>query len=135
MINQAILLIKRNIINNKTDDLTKAYHLLNSYLIYDKTNPEVYYYRFLYENRFDILRESNIIQNPYKAFLNYKKASDLGNIKAKTKIGVARYNGINGIIPKDEETGISLIKEASNNNDQEATDYLNSLKEMGKMNY
>ena len=29
MINQAILLIKINIINNKTDDLTKAYHLLN----------------------------------------------------------------------------------------------------------
>ena len=69
------------------------------------------------------------------AFLNYKKASDLGNIKAKTKIGVAIYNGINGIIPKDEETRISFIEEASNNNDQEATDYLNSLKEMGKMNY
>ena len=136
MINQAILLIKINIINNKTDDLTKAYHLLNSYLIYDKTNPEVYYYLgFLYENGFDLLRDGNIIQNPYMAFLNYKNASDLGNIKAKTKIGVARYNGINGIIPKDEETGISLIKEASNNNDQEATDYLNSLKEMGKMNY
>jgi TPR repeat protein len=136
MINQAVLLIKINIINNKTDDLTKAYHLLNSYLIYDKTNPEVYYYLgFLYENGFDLLRDGNIIQNPYMAFLNYKNASDLGNIKAKTKIGVARYNGINGIIPKDEETGISLIKEASNNNDQEATDYLNSLKEMGKMNY
>ena len=136
MINQAILLIKINIINNKTDDLTKAYHLLNSYLIYDKMNPEVYYYLgFLYENGFDLLRDGNIIQNPYMAFLNYKNASDLGNIKAKTKIGVARYNGINGIIPKDEETGISLIKEASNNNDQEATDYLNSLKEMGKMNY
>ena len=43
MINQAILLIKINIINNKTDDLTKAYHLLNSYLIYDKMNPEVHY--------------------------------------------------------------------------------------------
>ena len=99
-------------------------------------NPEVYYYLgFLYENGFDLLRDGNIIQNPYMAFLNYKKASDLGNIKAKTKIGVAIYNGINGIIPKDEETGISFIKEASNNNDQEATDYLNSLKEMGKMNY
>ena len=63
--------------------MTKAYNLLISYLIYDKINPEVYYYRFLYENRFDILRESNIIQNPYKAFLNYKKASDLGYLKVK----------------------------------------------------
>ena len=64
--------------------MTKAYHLLNSYLIYDKINPEVYYYLgFLYENRFDILRDDHIIQNPYKAFLNYKKASDLGYLKVK----------------------------------------------------
>ena len=74
MLNKAILLIKLNIGNNKEKEFREAYHLLNLYLNYDNKNPEVYYYLgFLYENGFDLLRDGNIIQNPYMAFLNYKK--------------------------------------------------------------
>ena len=134
MLNKAILLIKLNIGNNKEKEFREAYHLLNLYLNYDNKNPEVYYYLgFLYENGFDLLNDGSKIQNPYFAFLYYKRSAELGFSKAKTKVGVAIYNGIEGIFSHDEYTGISLLKQAANENDKEAIDYLNKLRNLGKI--
>ena len=133
-VNQAILLIKLNISNGKDNDYRKAYHLLQLYLNYDNKNAEVYYYiGFLYEIGFDVFDDGNKIQNPYMAFLHYKRAAELNLTKAKTKVGVAIYNGIEGVFAHDDKAGIDLLKEAAREGDQEAQDYLNTLKNLGTL--
>ena len=133
-VNQAILLIKLNISNGKDNDYRKAYHLLQLYLNYDNKNPEVYYYiGFLYEIGFDVFDDGNKIQNPYMAFLHYKRAAELNLTKAKTKVGVAIYNGIEGVFAHDDKAGIDLLKEAAGEGDQEAQDYLNTLRSLGSL--
>ena len=133
-VNQAILLIKLNISNGKDNDYRKAYHLLQLYLNYDNKNAEVYYYiGFLYEIGFDVFDDGNKIQNPYMAFLHYKRAAELNLTKAKTKVGVAIYNGIEGVFAHDDKAGIDLLKEAAGEGDQEAQDYLNTLKNLGTL--
>ncbi len=133
-VNQAILLIKLNISNGKDNDYRKAYHLLQLYLNYDNKNAEVYYYiGFLYEIGFDVFDDGNKIQNPYMAFLHYKRAAELNLTKAKTKVGVAIYNGIEGVFAHDDKAGIDLLKEAAGEGDQEAQDYLNTLRSLGSL--
>ena len=133
-VNQAILLIKLNISNGKDQDYRRAYHLLQLYLNYDNMNPEVFYYiGFLYEIGFDVFDDGNKIQNPYMAFLHYKRAAELNLTKAKTKVGVAIYNGIEGVFAHDDKAGIDLLKEAAGEGDQEAQDYLNTLRSLGSL--
>ena len=133
-VNQAILLIKLNISNGKDQDYRRAYHLLQLYLNYDNMNPEVFYYiGFLYEIGFDVFDDGNKIQNPYMAFLHYKRAAELNLTKAKTKVGVAIYNGIEGVFAHDDKAGIDLLKEAAREGDQEAKDYLNTLRNLGSL--
>ena len=133
-VNQAILLIKLNISNGKDNDYRKAYHLLQLYLNYDNKNAEVFYYiGFLYEIGFDVFDDGNKIQNPYMAFLHYKRAAELNLTKAKTKVGVAIYNGIEGVFAHDDKAGIDLLKEAAGEGDQEAQDYLNTLRSLGSL--
>ena len=133
-VNQAILLIKLNISNGKDQDYRRAYHLLQLYLNYDNMNPEVFYYiGFLYEIGFDVFDDGNKIQNPYMAFLHYKRAAELNLTKAKTKVGVAIYNGIEGVFAHDDKAGIDLLKEAAREGDQEAQDYLNTLRSLGSL--
>ena len=133
-VNQAILLIKLNISNGKDNDYRKAYHLLQLYLNYDNKNAEVYYYiGFLYEIGFDVFDDGNKIQNPYMAFLHYKRAAELNLTKAKTKVGVAIYNGIEGVFAHDDKAGIDLLKEAAGEGDQEAQDDLNTLRSLGSL--
>ena len=79
--------------------------------------------------------DGNTIQNSMMAFFYYKKAAELGHIKAKMKVGVAIYNGIENVFIHDETRGIQLIKEASNEGDKEATEYLKMLMDNGKMIY
>ena len=133
-VNQAILLIKLNISNGKDQDYRRAYHLLQLYLNYDNMNPEVFYYiGFLYEIGFDVFDDGNKIQNPYMAFLHYKRAAELNLTKAKTKVGVAIYNGIEGVFAHDDKAGVDLLKEAAGEGDQEAKDYLNTLRNLGSL--
>ena len=98
-----------------------------------KLNKEAYYYLgFLFEMGYEIFDDGNITPNPILAFYNYKKAAELGHTKAKMKVGVAIYNGIENCFRHDEEKGIALLKEAAEEGDKEAVDYLEMLKQNGK---
>ena len=136
MCNEAILMIKMDISQGTNTNFGECFKLLQLSTRLDKENKEAYYYLgFLFEIGYDVFGDGNTIQNSMMAFFYYKKAAELGHIKAKMKVGVAIYNGIENVFIHDETRGIQLIKEASNEGDKEATEYLKMLMDNGKMIY
>ena len=134
--NQAILLIKMDISQGTHVNFSESFKLLQLSTHLDKHNKDAYYYLgFLFEIGYDVFGDGNTIQNAMMAFFYYKKAAELGHIKAKMKVGVAIYNGIENVFVHDEIKGIELIKEASNEGDKEASEYLKMLMDNGKMIY
>lgn len=130
--NQAILLVKLNTEQRKKD-YKKAFKLLqlSIYLEEDEHastsgNKDAFYYLgYLYENGFGVNTD------PFLAFKNYKRAMKLGHVNAKTKVGLVMFNGLEGVIKKDEEGGIKLLNEAANMDDPEALNYLGLIYEKG----
>lgn len=134
--NQAILLIKMDISQGTHVNFSESFKLLQLSTHLDRHNKDAYYYLgFLFEIGYDVFGDGNTIQNAMMAFFYYKKAAELGHIKAKMKVGVAIYNGIENVFVHDEIKGIELIKEASNEGDKEASEYLKMLMDNGKMIY
>lgn len=134
--NIAILMIKMDLNQGTACNYDECFRLLQLATHLDKTNKDAYYYLgFLFEIGYDLFGDGNVIQNPIFAFSNYKHAAELGHTKAKMKVGVAIYNGIEGCFTHDEIQGLNLLKEAANEGDKEANDYLQMLISNGKMAY
>ena len=127
--NYAILKIKIGIFSNNYSCFNECFKVLQNSLLLKKNNPNAYYYiGILYELGIDMFDDGNIIKNPYLAFLNYKKAAELGYNKALTKVGIALFNGIQGVFEHNAEAGIATLKKASDLGDIEAKQFLDYIK-------
>jgi TPR repeat protein len=123
--NQAILSIKLNKIGNKKD-YKEAIRLLSLSLHLEKNNKDAFYYLgYLFENGL------GANESTYLAYLNYKKAAKLGHHKAKTKVGVVLFNGLDDLVLKDEQFALKLLTEAAESKDPEALNYLGLIYEKG----
>ena len=128
IINYAILKVKIGIISNNHKCFGECFKILQSSLLMKKKNETAYYYiGLLYELGIDMFEDGNIIKNPYLAFLNYKKSTEMGNVKAMTKVGIALFNGIEGIFRHNKEASISLLQKASDLGDNEAQEFLDFI--------
>jgi TPR repeat protein len=131
--NYAILKIKIGIKNNNYRCFSECYKILQSAILMNKNNPEIYYFiGLMYEIGIDLFEDGNIIKNPYLAFLNYKKAAELGYSKAYTKIGVSLFNGIENVFGSNEKASISMLEKAVEKGDKEASSFLNFIKNNSK---
>ena len=126
--NYAILKIKNGILSNNHKCFAECFKILQSSILMKKKNEEAYFYiGLLYELGIDMFEDGNIIKNPYLAFLNYKKSAEWGNVKAMTKVGIALFNGIEGIFNHNKEASISLLEKASKLGDVEAKVFLDYI--------
>ncbi len=82
----------------------------------------------MYEIGIDLFEDGNIIKNPYLAFLNFKKAAELGYSKAYTKIGISLFNGIENVFGSNEKASISMLEKAVEKGDKEAVQILDFIK-------
>ena len=131
--NYAILKIKIAIKNNNYSCFSECLSILQSAILINKKNPEIYYFiGLIYELGIDLFEDGNIIKNPYLAFLNYKKAAELDYYKAYTKIGICLFNGIEGIFVHNEKASISMLEKAIEKGDDEAKKFLEYIKNLIK---
>lgn len=127
--NYGILKIKIAIKNFNYNCFSECFKILQSSILINKNNPEVYYYiGLLYEIGFDLFEDGNVIKNPYLAFVNYKKAAELGYGKAYTKIGISLFNGIEGVFGHNEKACISMLEKGVEKGDLEAKNFLEIIK-------
>ena len=133
MANYAILKIKIAIKNNNYSCFSECFKILQSAILINKNNPEIYYYiGLIYEIGIDLFEDGNVIKNPYLAFLNYKKSAELDYPKAYTKIGISLFNGIEGVFLHNEKASISMLEKAVEKGDDEAKKFLDYVKSLIK---
>ena len=131
--NYAILKIKIGIKTNNYSCFSECLKILQSAILMNKNNPEIYYFiGLMYELGINLFEDGNIIKNPFLAFLNYKKAAELGYGKAYTKIGISLFNGIENVFGSNEKASISMLEKAVENGDKEASKFLDFIKNGGK---
>jgi TPR repeat protein len=125
MANYAILKIKNAINSGNYECFGECLKILFYASLLREKNSDIYYYiGIIYELGIDLFKDNNIIKNPYLAFVHYKKAGQLGNAKAITKIGICLFNGIEGVIQKNPKASEKLLEKAIELGDKEAEKYL-----------
>ena len=125
MANYAILKVKNAIHSGNYECFSECLKILFYASLIRKNNAEIYYYiGIIYELGFDLFNDNNIIKNCYLAFVHYKKAGQLGNVKALTKVGICLFNGIEGAIPVNKKASEKIFKKAIKLGDKEAEQYL-----------
>ena len=125
MANYAILKIKNAINSGNYECFSECLKILFYASLLREKNSEIYYYiGIIYELGIDLFNDNNIIKNSYLAFVHYKRAGQLGNAKAFTKLGICFYNGIEGVIPKNHKASENLLEKAIQLGDKEAEKYL-----------
>ena len=129
MANYAILKIKNAIATGNYECFSECLKILFYASLLRKSNPEIYYYiGLMYELGIDLFNDNNIIKNSYMAFINYKKAGQLGYAKALTKMGICLFNGIKGVIPVNKQGSEQLLLKAIELGDKEAEKFLKIIK-------
>ena len=127
--NYGILKIKIGIKNNNHKCFSECFKILQNAILMNKNNPEIYFFiGIMYEIGIDLFEDGNIIKNPYLAFLNFKKAAELGYSKAYTKIGISLFNGIENVFGSNEKASISMLEKAVEKGDKEAAQMLDFIK-------
>lgn len=127
--NYGILKIKIGIKNNNHKCFSECFKILQNAILMNKNNPEIYFFiGIMYEIGIDLFEDGNIIKNPYLAFLNFKKAAELGYSKAYTKIGISLFNGIENVFESNEKASISMLEKAVEKGDKEAVQMLDLIK-------
>ena len=125
MANYAILKIKIAINTGNYECFSECLILLFYASLLRKNNADIFYYiGILYELGIDLFNDNNVIKNSYLAFLHYKKAGQLGNAKALTKMGICLYNGIENVVPANQNASEKLLEKAIELGDKEAEKYL-----------
>ena len=133
MANYAILKIKNSINSGNYDCFSECLKILLYASLLRKNNSVIYYYiGIIYELGIDLFNDHNIIKNSYLAFVHYKKAAQLGNAKALTKLGICLFNGIEGVILANPKASQKLLAKAIELGDKEAEKYLNYIQEQNK---
>ena len=127
--NEGILTIKLTASSKSSPNLIKSFKLLNQSLILNNNNKQAsYYLGLLYETGLDFLNLGTKLRQPYIAFLHYKRSAELGCLKAKTKVGLAVFNGIENVFHHDEEEGLRILREAAEEGEAEAIECLDTLR-------
>ena len=132
MANYAILKIKNAISSGNYQCFSECLKILLYASLLRKNNSDIYYYiGIIYELGIDLFNDNNIIKNSYLAFVHYKKAGQLGNAKAFTKMGICLFNGIENAIPKNHKASEKLLEKAIELGDKEAEKYLKFIQSQG----
>ena len=125
MANYAILKIKNAINSGNYKCFSECLKILFYASLLREDNSDIYYYiGIIYELGIDLFNDNNIIKNSYLAFVHYKRAGQLGNAKAFTKMGICLFNGIEGAIPKNRKASEKILEKAIELGDKEAEKYL-----------
>ena len=130
MANYAILKIKNAINSGNYQCFSECLKILFYASLLREKNSDIYYYiGIIYELGIDLFNDNNIIKNSYLAFVHYKRAGQLGNAKAFTKMGICHFNGIEGVIPKNRKASEKLLEKAIELGDKEAEKYLKFIQD------
>ena len=130
MANYAILKIKNALISGNYDCFSECLKILFYASLLRPKNAEIYYYiGIMYELGIDLFNDNNIIKNNYLAFIHYKNAGLLGNVKALTKVGICLFNGIEGAFKSNKIGSEKILEKAISLGDKEAEKYLKFIQE------
>ena len=122
MVNKAAILIKTNVGVDK-EEYIKAEELLRQSLSMEENKFAYFYLGYIYEHGLNGDKLFNISAR------YYEKAAELGHVKAKVKIAVILYDGVEGVVPQNRELALQLLGEAAEQDDAEAINYLGLIVE------
>lgn len=109
---------------NYLQNYKEAFRFLNLSLSLENENKNGHFYiGYLYENGL------GTIKNAYLAYNHYNLAMSQGNIKAKTKVALCLYNGIDGFLQPNTKMATELLDEAASLDEPDALNYLGLIHE------